>query len=881
MGSRFSLAPARISRRSTQSSPEKKGKKHGRASRSQQARPHVTTVDIDLGDTGPPIATIEFSTVGQHTITWTTAIDESPDNDISGIDDGLPEGGSCNLYIFPTIKTPREPRGERPSYAGIRLLKRILIFLAENTECFEEPDEVGAFPIHALVVCNTPESLELSMELFARVPALLKQVHVKHRAGIPLFCGESSLHICAVNKREVEFVRIVDLAQSKLPVEEVKGLFLSQAEGLFFQSPPVAHYGGSALAYACVFGMKGSISKLLASGHVSFNDRSEACRVSGFLPLHAIVANGCMDMYNFVTMEVPHEMRADTTQVTKLGMRTDLRSLTSLQLAASLGLHSMFRIILRQQCEILWVWGPLTQFSINLKGIDSAGAGGGDIMELITRIGASRSTTSMLLDNFMNGFIYRLYLQKWKLFGRKLYLLRRSLDVLMLVLLVVFSLALKGTRERQYQHYVLAGLMLTLMAVIVEEEIRNAYLFARNQQGENDVRISKRETFKLAWQFCKLHAVHVQLFGLLFVLFACLAFLLAPPSWFGPPSPFVFSEETLTNEWVESILNGTQTSRRVLRAAGGGDESGSTVQDIIIWSEGFWNVMWMSLTTAQLSLMMHFAYVVFQPFESLNILLLSVISMLKNDVILFMIVWLWVILAFTIALFTLYPRSGVNDFPLAESFNDIVTAMQAVFELGFIGESVRLSIEPLKGYQMDAGMWVSCFYWVFLYLFLIVMTLILLINLLIAMLTHTYDAVRDESLLLSRLSFAQCLLKLELVADSFNMRTHVGKKVGPDTFVYEFRSLQRDGEDDEGSDDGYYGDIDAGNGADPFQDPAPSAVAKVQASLTSLSVVIANNQKLLIQAAKGDMSWVDDPHVDPTAKKDEVAIPDKPTTSER
>ena len=138
------------------------------------------------------------------------------------------------------------------------------------------------------------------------------------------------------------------------------------------------------------------------------------------------------------------------------------------------------------------------------------------------------------------------------------------------------------------------------------------------------------------------------------------------------------------------------------------------------------------------------------------------------------------------------------------------------------------------------------------------MTLILLVNLLIAMLTHTFDAVRDESTLQSRLSFAQCLIKLELVAESFSMRTHVGKKVGPDQYVFEFRSLERS--TDENSEDGYPGDIDEG-GADPFQDPAPSPIAKVQASLESLQTVIVNNSRMLIATAKGDLSFLDDPSI--------------------
>ena len=46
------------------------------------------------------------------------------------------------------------------------------------------------------------------------------------------------------------------------------------------------------------------------------------------------------------------------------------RPLSPLSLAVRLGDHSMTKHILRKQCTILWVWGPVTQYSIDLSGID-------------------------------------------------------------------------------------------------------------------------------------------------------------------------------------------------------------------------------------------------------------------------------------------------------------------------------------------------------------------------------------------------------------------------------------------------------------------------------------------------------------------------------
>ena len=51
-----------------------------------------------------------------------------------------------------------------------------------------------------------------------------------------------------------------------------------------------------------------------------------------------------------------------------------------MQLAAMLGDHPTLRHLLRKQCEVEWLWGPIASYSLDLEGIDSAGMGGGDIM---------------------------------------------------------------------------------------------------------------------------------------------------------------------------------------------------------------------------------------------------------------------------------------------------------------------------------------------------------------------------------------------------------------------------------------------------------------------------------------------------------------------
>ena len=73
------------------------------------------------------------------------------------------------------------------------------------------------------------------------------------------------------------------------------------------------------------------------------------------------------------------------------------------------------------------------------------------------------------------------------------------------------------------------------------------------------------------------------------------------------------------------------------------------------------------------------------------------------------------------------------------------------------------SLEPMQ--QVDLAAFFSLH---FLY---VLVSLILLLNLLIALLTYTFDALREEAILRSRLIFAQKLMRYELLAASLGMRT--------------------------------------------------------------------------------------------------------------
>ena len=70
------------------------------------------------------------------------------------------------------------------------------------------------------MVCNSNDAVSLSMEIYERVPQMVKLVHAAPKPPC-LYDGESSLHILAVNRREAQFIRLVEIAVEHLPVVEV------------------------------------------------------------------------------------------------------------------------------------------------------------------------------------------------------------------------------------------------------------------------------------------------------------------------------------------------------------------------------------------------------------------------------------------------------------------------------------------------------------------------------------------------------------------------------------------------------------------------------------------------------------------------------------
>ena len=137
------------------------------------------------------------------------------------------------------------------------------------------------------------------------------------------------------------------------------------------------------------------------------------------------------------------------------------------------------------------------------------------------RAGANSSTTSMLLDTFMNGFLHRLFCQKWYLYGRRLFLLRRGLDLVLIVMLLYLSFDLKTEPVVVSRHMWVAIWTMVIIAVQIMYEATTAVLFTINEQQTSEEHLSLWTLLKLTASWARMHEVPTIMAAHTFTVAAC------------------------------------------------------------------------------------------------------------------------------------------------------------------------------------------------------------------------------------------------------------------------------------------------------------------------------------------------------------------------
>jgi len=146
----------------------------------QKAVEHVFTVSEVPSTFNKSPVNVTLDTSGQCTLKWGLI-------EMRMSEGTLPiklPAGECNLYTFPAAVLDGSPT----TLSGPHLdaLGELLVALAidpSTADMMLTPDAVGAYPIHALLVANTEQSLKLAMRLFQSEPGAFSFFHSSRPAG--------------------------------------------------------------------------------------------------------------------------------------------------------------------------------------------------------------------------------------------------------------------------------------------------------------------------------------------------------------------------------------------------------------------------------------------------------------------------------------------------------------------------------------------------------------------------------------------------------------------------------------------------------------------------------------------------------------------------
>ena len=375
------------------------------------------------------------------------------------------ESGQCSLLEYPLMqpvdwqsgeKAPTSQGGEWKADKVAILTFLIQVLVAQRgSELRKIQDSTGARLIHCLMLSNEERSLDLAERILHICPNMLLDVHGRGPPMVAKFEGEGTLHILAVNKRSEHLERILQLAKDRLDAEEFVALLSQKAVGSFFRKAPMNSFGATPIAYFAVFAQKSVLERLFGDARVEtgpapwlnpdeayelmngLRARDDSVGASGYSPLHAVVANERLDMFDYLTEACGAEAHDTTGQHGRDRAGVDGRTppalrdntgCTPLQLAARLGLKVTFKHVLQTQVNPVWQWGPVSESLIPLVEIDSAQSNNvRTVMELTCHNAAIDGAKELLDDNFLGGFIFDQFLRKWSKFGRWIFLVRLTL----------------------------------------------------------------------------------------------------------------------------------------------------------------------------------------------------------------------------------------------------------------------------------------------------------------------------------------------------------------------------------------------------------------------------------------------------------------------
>jgi len=321
-----------------------------------------------------------------------------------------------------------------------------------------------------------------------------------------------------------------------------------------------------------------------------------------------------------------------------------------------------------------------------------------------------------------------------------------------------------------------------------------------NNRGEKDTKLALSKFLAELWKYLTLHNTRVLVVGYGFTFAACAMVVGDDDANLRDPLDAYLA----SSAYNTSAYYNTSAQGRMLRGGGGAAASsasaseahGYAVQPVNDASRKYFigdhnesiSMLWILLACASVINIYYFNYKLFLPFDEINVFMLSVNTILQRDIAKFLFIFLFYLVNFYFALYVLYPRSGDVYLPQVMTFNTWYGAALSLVELGFTGANPELNLEPENWAPLSHTQSLALMLWFVLYILYILIALVLLLNLLIAMLSFTFDFVREESTLQCRVAFAQGMQRLEQLATILRMEMKVGHVKGS-IRTYDFRSI--------------------------------------------------------------------------------------------
>ncbi|KAL1518863.1 hypothetical protein AB1Y20_003140 [Prymnesium parvum] len=645
----------------------------------------------------------------QHTIHWSETLHMGSSH---------LEPGSANLYKYPAVRFDVEAFEDILGVEeGLPILQDLVLSLLVNHEFFDIRDSASAYPIHALLVANNDSSLQLCFRIFEACPRLMACVH-----GPGPFKGESALHILIVNGRFKEACALLELAAKHLSNAELYTLLLSPADGGFFTSEPMMHYGGTPLAWACHHSAKEVVSIMLSHPRLSqvVDLNRDPCPNTGYFSAHAAVASGNVMMVNFLLKLDGLDRGTRNSKAADFGIPLGKWPLyTPLQLAFKLGDSKMTERIIYSLAIVQWEWGPLASLAIPLAEIDSAGPHPNDCMHILELASASAGTKEMILDTFMQGFIFKLFDQKWEKFGKHVLMGLVSLKITFASFLISVGMSTRHSAEVRHETAATVCILLALaQCVIYSAVVWKLVVDASSQE-------SYWKLLPEIWTWMRTTGVRNNIIAYLLTIGGCIC----------------------------SIVN----------------EKGR-------WDE----VERSALAVAFFVTASRLLGMLFLPFQQLGVFARVVDKLVSTDLPVFLTFLFSYMTIFYFTLYIAYPAHDDDEVDVVPEFNDPFTAAKAMLDLAIAGQKpVFDTSAPWVGIHS----WHSLVVFAVFYYLCLIMIVVLLMRLFMAMLSATFNGVKATATLEWRLQFLRFVLFAELLRMHLPGETFAGEKIN-DQWVY-------------------------------------------------------------------------------------------------